>query len=99
MFGSLRSTYKYVNEGNGKIDYNIETKYILPKGDINLLRIVKGNVDSDKARGTIQFNPHTGRLVEHERSMLLRGNLTIEAADRQQALEFSSENEFKIRVK
>lgn len=100
IFGSLRSTAKYAHAGHGKIDYTIETRYELPKDKLTgLLRVVKGNVDSDKARGTIKFDPRTGRLVEHERSMLLRGTLTIEAVDRQQPVEFSSENEVKIRVK
>jgi hypothetical protein len=104
-FGALRSTASYTYEGQAKkherIAYTIQTKYEAPPKDDKMapFRIVKGRIDSDKARGIIVFDQAAGRLVEHERTLRLRGTLTIEAMDREQPLEFSSENEVKIRLK
>lgn len=102
-FGALRSTMHYVYEGSTKgherIAYTIRTAYELPKAEMMVLfRIVKGSIDSDKARGAIVFDASAGHLIEHERSMLLRGTLTVESMDRQQPLEFTSANELKVRV-
>ena len=103
-FGSLRSTARYVYEGKSdqhdRIAYTIQTLYELPKDELMLLfRIVKGNIRSEQSRGTIQFDGMAGRLALHERSMLLRGTLTIESMDRQQPLDFTSLNEVKVRIK
>jgi len=104
-FGALRSTASYTYEGQSKdrerIAYTIQTNYEAPPKDDKMapFRIVKGRIESDKATGTIAFDKAAGRLVEHDRTMLLRGTLTIEVMDRQQPLEFSSVNEVKIRVK
>ncbi len=104
-FGSLRSTASYTYEGQAKkherIAYTIQTKYEAPPKDDKMapFRIVKGRIVSDKAKGIIVFDSVAGRLVEHQRTMLRRGTLTIEAIDRKQLLEFSSEDEVKIRLK
>ena len=102
-FGALRSIVNYRYEEAAKnldrIAYTIETAYELPKDDVGVLfRIVKGRIDSEKANGRLVFDRAAGHLVEHERTMLLRGTLTIESMDRQQPLEFTSANEVKIRV-
>jgi hypothetical protein len=103
-FGLLRSTAKYEHVGTRKgrelIDYTIQSKYELLKEDkTGLFHVVKGSIDSEKAMGTIAFDRAAGRLLEHERIQRLHGMLTIETMDRQQPLEFWSENEVKIRVK
>jgi Family of unknown function (DUF6263) len=104
-FGSLRSTASYTYEGQAKkrerIAYTIQTRYEAPPKDDKMapFRVVKGRIDSAKAKGMIAFDQAAGRLVEHERTMLLRGTLTIEVMDREQPLKFSSENEVKIRLK
>src|SRR5204863_9698424 len=98
-FGSLRASVRYTYEPE-RIAYTVQTKYELPKPDLTgLFRIVKGDIQAEKARGSFTFDATAGHLVTHERTMLLRGKLTVEANNRQQALEFSSENEVKIRVK
>ena len=99
-FGALRSTASYTQQGD-RIDYTIQTKYETPpKDDKNLLfRIVKGSIDSDQANGTIVFDSAKGHLVGHDRSMTLRGTLTIEKMERQQPLEFICENVVKIRLR
>lgn len=100
FFGSLHAVALYVADGKSRIDYTIQTTYELPRADrTGVFKVVKGTIDSDKARGTITFDPLAGRLIEHERSMRLRGTLTIESMDRQQPLEFTSENDLKIRIK
>ena len=103
-FGLLRATARYVYQGNTggqqRIAYTIQTKYEPPKIEAAaLFRIVKGTIESEKAMGAIAFDAAAGRLIEHERTMLLRGTLTIEAADRRQTLDFTSENSMKTRVK
>jgi hypothetical protein len=99
-FGALRSTASYT-QNRDKITYTIQTKYEAPAKDDKMLlfRIVKGSIDSDQAKGSIVFDSAKGHLVEHERTMMLRGTLTIEKMERQQPLEFSSENVVKIRVR
>lgn len=104
-FGALRSTASYTYEGRSKkserVSYTIQTKYEAPPEDDKMgpFRIVRGRIDSDKAKGMIAFDLAAGRLMEHERTMLLRGTLTIDVMDREQPLEFSSENEVKVRLK
>ena len=104
-FGALRSTASYTYEGQAKnyerIAYTIQTKYEAPPKDDKMapFRILKGSIVSDKAKGIIVFDQAAGRLLAHERTMLLRGTLTIEAIDRKQPLEFSSADEVKIRLK
>ena len=103
-FGTLRSMAKYefvgTKQGGEVIDYTIQTKYEIPKADkAGLFRVVKGTIGTDQARGSITFDKAAGHLVEHERTMLLRGTLTIEMMDRQQPIEFRSENVVRIRVK
>jgi len=97
MFGSLRATAEYTHDEADTIRYTIETKYELPKEGDLLWRITKGTVDSDKASGVIRFDASRGRLIEHRRSMVLKGSLMIEGiAD---PVEFSSDNEITIRMK
>jgi len=103
-FGALRSTVTYVYAGkkmaDDRITYSIQTKYELPKDDMSVLfRITKGNITSEKATGMIAFDNPTGHLQQHERRMVLRGTLTIEVMERPQTMEFTSDNEVKIRVK
>jgi hypothetical protein len=104
-FGALRSTASYTYEGQAKkherIAYTIQTKYEAPPKDDKMapFRIVKGRIITDKAKGIIVFDQAAGRIVEHERTVLRRGTLTIEAIDREQPLEFCSEDEVKIRLK
>jgi hypothetical protein len=103
-FGSLRMMVRYVYEGRtndqDRIDYTIQSKYELPRNELMVLfRIVKGSIQSEKAHGTLTFDSVAGHLATHERSMRLRGSLTIESMDRQQSLEFISVNELKIRIK
>ena len=103
-FGALRSTAKYehvgTEQGRDVIDYTIQTRYEIPKADrAGLFRIVKGTISADQARGSITFDKAAGFLVEHERTMLLRGTLTIETMDRQQPIEFRSENAVRIRMR
>lgn len=102
-FGALRSTVHYVYAGTKNADdqirYTIQTKYELPKDDMSVLfRIAKGNITSEKATGMMTFDNPAGHLLQHDRRMLLRGSLTIEAMDRQQSMEFTSDNEVKIRI-
>lgn len=99
-FGALRSRAEFSNEGHNRIRYTVATKYELPKPQPgSLFKIVEGNIASEKAKGTIDFDRNAGRLIAHERSMRLRGTLTIETMNGRQAIEFTSQNEVRIRQK
>jgi len=103
-FGALRATVRYVYAGtknaNDQISYTVQTKYELPKDDMSVLfRITKGNITSEKATGLITFDNLAGHVLQHDRRMLLRGSLTIEAMERKQSMEFTSDNEVKVRIK
>ena len=103
-FGTLQAKTRYVYDGLSKerdrISYTIQTKYELPKNDAMVLfRIVQGTIASENAKGQIVFDRTAGHLVQHDRTMFLHGTLVIEAMDRPQSLEFTSENTVKIRVK
>jgi hypothetical protein len=102
-FGSFRSTASYTYQGpeggTDRIAYTIRTKYAPPaKDERALFQIVKGSIDADKAAGKIVFDSAAGRLIEHERTMVLRGALTIDALEKEQTLTFASENVLRIRV-
>lgn len=103
-FGMLRSTFRYTYDGKAagleRISYAIQTTYEVPKDDkMVLFRLVKGDIKAEKGQGKIVLDNEAGHLLEHDRSMLLRGTLTIESMDRQETLTFTSANEVKIRIK
>src|SRR5262249_9347940 len=83
--GSFKSTNEYTLEGkdNGaaKIGLKAMMTYSPPKGDAGfggLFKIVKGNLKSEGARGTLLFDPEKGRLVRYNMAMIFRGSLTMD---------------------
>lgn len=102
-FGAFRSTWRYTRgepERTGQvITYTVATKYEPPgAGDAALFRVVKGELRGEEGRGKVVFDANAGRLVSHERSMRVRGSLTVEAAGRTVPLEFRSIDEVRIRM-
>jgi hypothetical protein len=103
-FGALRSDVRYVyadtKDSHDQITYTIQSRYELPKDDMSVLfRITKGNLASDKATGSMVFDRSAGRLLQHDRSLRLRGTLTIEVMGRPLPMEFRSADEVKVRIK
>ncbi|MBI2806579.1 MAG: hypothetical protein HYX68_16485 [Planctomycetes bacterium] len=98
-FGALRSTTHYRWDGT-TIAFTIATKFEKPVPEMTaVFRVVDGKLASEKGRGTIAFDHKAGRLVSHERSMALRGELTLESMKRRYPVEFTSEEQVKIRVR
>lgn len=103
-FGTLRSTASYTRtgllQGLDRITYTLQTKYEAPAKDDRrgLFRIVKGGIETEKGTGTITFDRRAGHLVDHERTVSLRGTLAVEAMDRRQALTFRDENVVTVRL-
>jgi hypothetical protein len=101
-FGSFRNTLHFRHEGaidaRHTLRYSIEAAYQPPKqGDVPLFRVVKADLQGKDGKGTLVFDAAKSRLVSHERTMLVRGQLDLEANGRQQAVEFTSENTLSIR--
>ena len=102
-FGSFRNTLLFRHEGaidaRHTLRYSIEAAYQTPKqADVALFRVVKADLQGKDGKGTLVFDAAKGRLVSHQRSMLVRGQLDIEATGRQQSVEFTSENTLTIRA-
>jgi hypothetical protein len=102
FFGAFHSTYRYecasARDDRYDVGYTIRTKYERPRKGDDLVRVVKGELEGQDGRGHFRFDAARGRLVENERSMTVRGRLTLETAGRQSAVQFTSENRVKVRV-
>ncbi len=103
-FGNLRSVIRCEHEGRvqerDRIACTIETKYEWPKDETMVLfRVVKGSVETEKGEGTITFDSLAGHLVQHERSVRLRGTLTFDVMGGQQTAAFTSASDLTVRVK
>ena len=63
------------------------------------MRVVKGSLQSDEARGVVFFNVFKGQPVRGERQMCIHGKLTLETAPNMQTTEmdFVSENRLQWR--
>lgn len=102
-FGAFRSTWRFTRaepvRAGQVILYTVTTKYEPPAaGDPALFRVVKGELRGEEGRGKIVFDATAGRLVSHDRSMRVRGSLTVEAAGRAVPLEFRSDDELRLRL-
>src|SRR5207249_1910149 len=86
-FGAFLSKleYEYVGTSPGGpdplhvISCKVETKYRKPKEDAELFRVVKGELSGEEGEGSFLFDAEAGRLVRCDKSMVVRGQLTIEA--------------------
>jgi len=94
-------TYKEKDKDGVLLTYKSKMSYIPPKGEGalgGLLKIVKGNIKSDTAKGSILFNPDRGRLVRATFSMTARGSMTVEVMMNQLELEISADQTTTTRV-
>jgi len=94
-------TYKDKDKDGAIITYKSKMSYIPPKGDGafgGILKIVKGNLKSENAKGTLVFDPEKGRLVRGSFSMVTRGTMTVEVMGNQLDLEISADQTTTTRV-
>jgi hypothetical protein len=62
------------------------------------MKIMKGNLKSDNAKGQYIFDPVKGRLVSGSLTMEIRGDLTVEFSGQMIDLTMSIEQETTTRV-
>lgn len=102
-FGSFKTRFVYRYEGRdrdvARISYQVTMKYQPPSQELDLFRIVRGSLWGEEGRGLVQFDVTTGRLIEGEKTLKVKGNLILEAAGQQNQLQFSSENRLTYRLR
>jgi len=82
--GSFKAASEYTYQGkednSEKIGLKSQLTYTPPKADagFGLFKIVKGNLKSEGARGTLIFDTAKGRLVRYSMAMVFRGSLTMD---------------------
>jgi Family of unknown function (DUF6263) len=101
-FGSFKSTYEYVLETDTGPEVAIglatKTTYRTPSSEVELFKVVKGSLKGDEGKGNLVFDNEAGRLVSSHKSVLVRGELLLESMGRQTKIEFTSDNELRVRV-
>jgi hypothetical protein len=101
-FGSFKSTYEYVleSETGPEVAIGLAMKMIYrsPSSEAELFKVVKGSLKGDDGKGTLVFDNEAGRLVNSHKSVLVRGELLLESMGRQTKIEFTSDNELRVRV-
>jgi hypothetical protein len=101
-FGSFKTRFDYVYRGVQEdlhaIEYTMQTAYQKPSDPPALFRVVKGSLSGEEGKGLYLFDAEAGRLVRGEKTMLVRGQVTIEASGAESTLKFSSKNRLKVRV-
>lgn len=101
-FGSFKSKFDYVYTGMEDslhaIEYTIGTTYQKPTDQPDLFRVVKGTLSGEEGKGKYLFDAAAGRLVRGEKSMVVRGQVTIETGGVQTDLRFVSTNHLKVRI-
>ena len=94
-------TYKEKDKDGALIIYKSKMTYVPPKGEGafgGILKIVKGNIKSDNAKGSLVFDPEKGRLVRAASTMLARGTMTVEVMGNQLELDVSVDQATTTRV-
>jgi len=93
-------TYKEKDKDGALITYKSKMSYIPPKDAAfgGLLKIVKGNIKSENAKGSLLFNPEKGRLVRATFSMVARGSMTVEIMGNQLEMDLSADQTTTTRV-
>jgi hypothetical protein len=85
--GSFKTATQFTYEGIDKDGEVISAKtaltYVPPTAGAGVFKITKGNLNADDARGRYVFDADKGRLVHAQRSMMLKGNLTIDFMGKQ----------------
>lgn len=101
-FGSFQSKYEYtyggMEEGMHVIPFTISTTYRKPVKQPDLFRIVKGSLTGEEGRGRFFFDASAGRLVRGGKSMVVRGELTIETGGVETVMRFVSRNRLNVRM-
>jgi hypothetical protein len=103
LFGALKSETEFVYQGPGakgdEITFAGTFTYEVPKPMAQtLLKVTKGDVKVEPSKGTIVFDPATGRLVRLERPFKLKGTFTVDGGGKEQTLEMEQDSTTTVRV-
>lgn len=98
--GSLKAATTYKYEGNNKVAYVSKLTFEPAKGDAGAampFKVTKADIKSDKAQGTITFDPAKNRLAENKAEMNLTMKMSAEAGG--QEIEMDMQMEIKTTFK
>ena len=102
-FGSFDMTFQYTlsgkRDGADLITFTVKADYVAPKGDLGVIRVVKGALKSEGGKGEILFDVAKGRLVRGEKRLKIHGTITLETAPKQTVvMELDSDSTVNWRV-
>lgn len=100
-FGFLVTTCACRDEGDQGglrvIAAKLQVAYRPPTKEANLFRVIKGDVKAEDGVAIWRFDSTRGRLVSAEKSIALRGELTLDAMGMTTRAEFQSVNTSQLR--
>jgi len=102
--GTFKAENSYTYQGKSadgdEIAVAASMTYMPPKGDGGDLpfKVVKGDLKSEGAKGTIIFDREKGRMVRYTMNMVLKGSLTMEVQGNQIQMDMVQDQKSTIRV-
>ena len=100
-FGFLLTTCACQDDGEQTglrvISCRFRTKYQPPAKEANLFRVLKADVNAEEGAGQWRFDVARGRLVTAEKTITLRGDMTLDAMGMTTRAEFRSVNTSQMR--
>lgn len=105
IFGTLvqttEFTYQGPRDGLQFIDSTTKTTYKAPRYAIenDVFRITKGEVKADEGKGSLLFDAGQGRVRRVQKTINVRGDLTLDTLTGMQRVEFTTRTEMRIEVK
>jgi hypothetical protein len=100
-FGSFKVvktfTYDGLQQDRALISFTSNMTYV-PPAEGGVLKVVKGALKAEEAKGTFAFDADKGRLIHGKNHVLIRGNLTVDFMERQQNMELMVDLRSSITV-
>lgn len=100
-FGFLLTTCACQDDGEQAglrvISCRFRSKYQPPGKEANLFRVLKADISAEEGAGLWRFDVARGRLVSAEKSITLRGDMTLDAMGMTTRAEFRSVNTAQMR--
>jgi len=100
-FGFLLTTCACQDDGEQTglrvITCKFRTNFQAPAKESNVFRVTKADVNADEGGGVWRFDAARGRLVHAEKTITLRGDLTLDAMGMTTRAEFRSVNAMQLR--
>jgi len=91
-------TYRGYVDGKEKIDVEATLSYVAPPLTTEFIfQVNKGELKAENVRGTILFDPQTGKLAQSEIRLRLKGSLTVQAQGQLRAIDVDQEQTIRTR--